>query len=335
MIKYVLRKAAGWVVMIVVATNLTYLLASAYLDPRANYLERRPPLPKESIDQMLTPLNLNYDVPLLERWWVWIRGIVLHWDWGQSPMQQSVNEQIGFRIWVSAQLVLGGTIIAAVLGIAIGVYTASRQYKLADRVFQGISIVAMNIHVVVASQFVVLLGIEINKLFGYNPANPTTTPIFYVAGSASSGVEGFWPVFIDKLQHLALPTVCLVIVGYSGYHFMQRSLLLDNIAADYVRTARAKGLTKPLAIRRHALRTSVIPVATQLAFSIPAVFTGAVMTETIFAWKGMGSYFIETISKNDVHGVVAVAAFGALMTAIGAILADTAIVFLDPRVRVS
>ena len=102
-----------------------------------------------------------------------------------------------------------------------------------------------------------------------------------------------------------------------------------------MRTARAKGLTKQQAIRKHALRTSLIPVATQLAFNIPPVFTGAVLTETIFAWNGMGRYFIDTISKNDVHGVVAIAAFTAVLTAIGAILADIAVVVLDPRVRVS
>ncbi|WP_230109236.1 ABC transporter permease subunit, partial [Microbacterium foliorum] len=127
----------------------------------------------------------------------------------------------------------------------------------------------------------------------------------------------------------------LVFTGYANYHLLQRSLLLDNIKADYVRTARAKGLTKQQAIRKHALRPSLIPVATQLAFTIPTVFTGAILTESIFGWNGMGKYFIDTISKNDVHGVVAVAAFGAVLTAIGAILADIAVVALDPRVRVS
>ena len=123
--------------------------------------------------------------------------------------------------------------------------------------------------------------------------------------------------------------------SYAGYHMMQRTLLLDNLNADYVRTARAKGLTRSQAIRKHALRTSIIPVATSVAFSVPGIFTGAIMTETIFAWKGMGQYFIETISRNDVNGTTAVAAFGAVMIAFSAILADLVVVALDPRVRVS
>lgn len=327
MIRFLIKKTAGWLVMIFVAVNLTYFLANAFLNPRSNYEGRRPPVPEDRIDAILTPLNLNDEEPILQRWWTWLTNIVTRWDWGTSPIGDSVNEQIAYRIWVSAQLLLLATAISVILGIAIGVYTASRQYKTGDRIFQTLSIFTMNIHIVVASIAVVWGAIEINKAAGTN--------IFYVTGSSSIGVEGFFPTLIDTAQHLVLPTVSLVIISYAGYHFMQRSILLDNIDADYVRTARAKGLTRAQAIRRHALRTSIIPVATSVAFSIPGIFTGAVMTETIFGWQGMGQYFIQTIAKNDIHGVVAVAAFGALMTAIGALLSDLFVVFLDPRVRVN
>ncbi len=313
--------------MIVVATNITYFLAWNFLDPENNYAQRRPPLSPEEIERLLAPRNLSENIPLLERWWTWITGIVLRWDWGLGPTGESVNEQVAYRIWVSAELVLGATLITTVIGIALGVYTASRQYKLADRIGQATSIITMNIPIVVAGLAFVLLAINFNNAVG--------TRVFYVTGSASQGVTGFFPVLIDVLQHLILPTLALVLTGYAGIHFLQRSLLLDNIKADYVRTARAKGLTKAQAVRKHALRTSLIPVATQVAFTIPTVFTGAVLTETIFNWNGMGRYFLTTLGTNDIHGTVAIAAFGALMTAIGAILADVAVVVLDPRVRVS
>lgn len=313
--------------MIVVATNVTYFLAWSFLDPRSNYVGRKPPLSPEQIEGLLGPRNLSSSTPLLERWWNWFTDILLRWDWGVSPTGGSVNNEVAYRMWVSAELVLGATIIMTVLGIAVGVYTASRQYKLGDRIWQGVSIVTMNINIIVAGLAVVLLAIEFNKWVG--------TTVFYVTGSSSQGVTGFFPVLIDALQHVFLPTVALVVIGYAGTHFLQRSLLLDNISADYVRTARAKGLTKQQAIRRHALRTSLIPVATQVAFSIPSIFTGGILTETIFAWQGMGRYFLTTINGNDIHGVVAVAAFGAVLTAIGALLADIAVVVLDPRVRVS
>ncbi len=313
--------------MIVVATNLTYFLASFFLDPRANYLQLRPPRTAEQIARSLAQYNLDPNTPLLQRWWDWISGIVLRWDWSYSPIGESVNTQIAFRVGVSAQLVVCSLILSTSIGIALGVYTASRQYRFADRLHQGLSIITLNTPTVVASLAVVLLAIALNQSLGGT--------LLYVAGAQSPTVSGFWPTVVDRIQHLVLPTISLTVISYAGYHLLQRSLLLDTINSDYVRMARAKGLTRQVAIRRHGLRTSLIPVATSIAFAIPALFTGAVITETIFAWQGMGQYFTLTISKNDVHGAVAVAAFGALMTAVGAILADIAVVVLDPRVRVT
>lgn len=327
MTRYLLRRVAGWLVMIVVATNITWLLATFYLDPRSNYVGRRNPIPQATIDSILTGYHLNDRDPLLGRWWSWVSDIALHWDWGRSPIGDSVNGQVAFRVFVSAELVLGASILVTVIGVGLGVYTAARQYRLSDRIAQGSSIVTLNIPVVVAALAIVLIAIKINQVTG--------STVFYVVGSANQGVSGFFPILLDRAQHLILPTIVLVVTGYASTHFLQRTLLLDAINADFVRTARAKGLTRQQAIRKHALRTSLIPVATDVAFSIPALFTGAVLTESIFGWQGMGQYFTRTIATNDINGVVAVAAFGAAMTAIGAILADFAVVVLDPRVRIS
>ncbi|MGE3285489.1 MAG: ABC transporter permease [Pseudonocardia sp.] len=327
MLRYLIRKSAGWLAMIVVAANLTYFLATAFLDPRSNYLQLRPVPPPEQVARSLEQYNLNPETPLLERWWTWLTSIVLHWDWGRSPIGDSVNAQVAFRIGVSAQLVVLGLTLAAVVGVALGVYTATRQYSLADRFQQGLSVFTLNVPLVVGALAVVLVAISINQTLG--------TTVLFVAGANSPSVSGFWPTVVDRLQHLALPTVTLVLFSYAGYHLLQRNLLLDDVNSDYVRTARAKGLTRTQAVRRHALRTTLIPVATSVAFAIPALFTGAVITETIFAWQGMGQYMIQSIAKNDVHAVVAVAVFGAAMTALGAILADIAVVVLDPRVRLT
>lgn len=327
MIGYLAKRVATWVLLVFLATNVTYFLATWFLDPRSNYAIRRPPLPEHVVDEALNNYNLNDKSPILERWWHWLGDIVVHWDWGRTPVGVSVNDQIGYRMVSSVQLLAAATVIATVLGIALGVYTAVRQYKFADRAWQLISIGMLNIPVAVAGLAVVLLGISLNQQLGHT--------VVYVSGASGVDIHGFWPVLADRAKHLILPTIALVVVQYAGLHLMQRSLLLDTINADYVRTARAKGLTRHAAVRKHALRTAIIPVAVGIAFTIPAVFTGAVITETIFGWEGMGRYFVTSIGTNDVHGVVAVAAFGAVATAIGAILADIAVVYLDPRVRVS
>lgn len=325
--RYLVKKVISWGIMIFVATNVTYFLANFFLDPRAKFTGRRPPLSEEQIRNMLAPNNLDPNVPILDRWWHWLSGILFHWDWGRSPEGVLVSQEISFRIWVSAQLLLGATFLAVFIGVTLGVLSASKQYSRLDRASQGISIIALNTHIVVASLIVVLIALKVNKFAG--------STVLYVTGDSNVGVQGFFPKLLDSLQHMVLPTIALIIIGYSGYYFLQRSLLLDNIGADYVRTARAKGLTRRKAIRKHALRTSIIPVAISVAFSIPGIFTGAVLTETIFAWHGMGEYFIKSLNGNDIHGVVAVAAFGAFMTAIGAILSDLVVLYLDPRVRVS
>lgn len=325
MIKLIIKRVLGWLAMIFVATNATYLLASLFLDPRSNYRETRPVPPESRIADALAPYNLDPRVPLVERWWTWLQGVVLHWDWGRSPTGNSVNSEIGYRAMTSAQLVLLATVLSVVIGVGLGVLSALRQYRPTDRILQGISIVLLNMPTVVAALLLVFAAISINDALGMR--------LFYVTGDSSPEVQGGLAAFIDRLEHLVLPTISLTLLGYVGYHLTQRSLLLDTIDADFVRTARATGLTRAQAVRRHALRASLIPTATSVAFSVPAIFTGAVLTESIFGWHGMGEYFTQTIGKNDVHGVVAVAAFGALMTAIGAILADIATAFLDPRVR--
>ncbi|MEY2242135.1 ABC transporter permease [Streptomyces sp. BF23-18] len=327
MVRHVTRKALGWLLMIVVATNATYFLASWFLDPRSNFKELRPVRSEAQIDRALAPYNLDPRVPLVDRWWDWFTSVALHFDWGRSPTGVSVNEEVGYRSLVSAELVVIATVLSVVIGVALGVYTASRQYGLADRISQAVSIAVFNVPTSVAALAVVFVAIWLNQHAGLH--------FLYVAGENSPDVEGLLATIGDRLLHLILPTLTLTLMGYVGYHLTQRSLLLDTINADFVRTAQATGLTRAQAVRRHALRSALIPTAASVAFSVPAIFTGAVITETVFGWNGMGRYFIQTISKNDVHGTVATAAFAAALTAVGAILADIATVFLDPRVRVS
>ncbi|TDQ00258.1 ABC transporter permease [Labedaea rhizosphaerae] len=328
MFRYVVRKAVGWLVMIIVATNATYFLASWFLDPRSNYRDLRPVRTDEQISNALAPYGLDPRTSVLSRWWHWLTDVVTRFDWGHSPTGVPVNSELPHRILVSGQLILVGVVLSVVLGVALGVYTASRQYGAVDRVTQTLSVVLYNVPTVVSALGLVLVAISLNQHLGFT--------FLHVAGAnTAGGVDGFWPNVLDRLNHLILPTVNLTLTGYVSWHLTQRALLLDALNADYVRTARATGLTRAQAIRRHALRASLIPTATSIAFTIPAVLTGAIITETVFGWEGMGRYFIQTINKNDVHGAVAVAAFGAVMTAIGAILADIATVALDPRVRVS
>lgn len=327
MLKYICKRIANYVVMLFVAISLTYFLASAFMDPRSNYMSRHPHPPIESINRSLDNANINDQTPIFIRYGRWLKGIVTQWDWGLAPDQSPVRSAIAERISASVQLVTIGTILSIVIGVALGVYTAIRQYKWQDRVFNAIATFFLVVPVAVLGLFVVFGAISINQAAG--------SRIFFVTGLHAYDGPDIWKSFVDFLQHIVLPTIVLTIPGAVSYHLTQRTYLLDTMNADYVRTARAKGLTKGQAIRRHALRTSLIPTCVNVAFSIAGVFTGAVITETVFATNGLGRYFVTTIANNDINGSVAIAAFGGVCTLAGALLADIASAMLDPRIRLS
>jgi peptide/nickel transport system permease protein len=324
---YIFKRVVSYAVMIFVATSLTFFMASAFMSPRSNYESKTPRPPQESIEKSLNDANLNDKTPIMERYVTWLNGIFSQWDWGKTPEGSSVNAEISSRIMNSVKLLALSTILSVVIGVSLGVYTAQRQYQWQDRFWSGVASIFMVIPTVVLAILIVFFAIEINTASGAR--------IFYVTGLSSYTGDNFLLALLDFLQHIFLPTVVLTIITSVGYHLGQRTYLLDEMHADYVRTARAKGLTRKQAIRKHALRASLIPTAVSVAFSIASVFTGAVMTEKIFAIHGMGEYFINCINNNNIYGAVAVAAFSGLCTLVGALLADLFAAALDPRIKLS
>ena len=324
---YIFKRVVSYAVMIFVATSLTFFMASAFMSPRSNYESKTPRPPQESIEKSLNDANLNDKTPIMERYGSWLKGIFTQWDWGKTPEGSSVNAEISSRIMNSVKLLTLSTILSVVIGVSLGVYTAQRQYQWQDRFWSGVASVFMVIPTVVLAILIVFFAIEVNSATG--------TRIFYVTGLSSYTGDNALVALVDFLQHIFLPTVVLTIITSVGYHLGQRTYLLDEMHADYVRTARAKGLTRKQAIRKHALRASLIPTAVSVAFSIASVFTGAVMTEKIFAIHGMGEYFINCINNNNIYGAVAVAAFSGLCTLVGALLADLFAAALDPRIKLS
>ena len=319
MLPYLARRIANYAVLLFIATSLAYLLASASLDPSALWNRQDPSLNWDAIHANLVKYNISHDLPVWDRYVTWLRNVLFHWDWGRTPKGELINTLIGTKVFVSVRLVFLGAAIGMVGGVALGAWTATRQYRFSDRAISLISMIIISTPAMVIAILLQVLAVQINRSSGFQ--------IFEFTGEGEGA--------LGRLQHLLLPTLSMSLGGIASYSRFQRNLMLDTLGADYVRTARAKGLTRTEAIRKHALRTSIIPVATSIAFSVPGIFTGAVMTERIFAWQGMGTYFIETINRNDINGAVAVAAFGAFMTAVGAIISDLVVVALDPRVRVS
>lgn len=329
LIVYIARRMANYAVVIFVATSLAYFAAVTFMRPQTRLLQRTPRPTPEQVDTQLRLLELDPHMNAFERYWQWLTNIVVHWNWGMAPTGAAVNDEFLSRAIISARLVLLATLLSIIIGVALGVIAAARQYKLSDRLITYGTFFISVIPAPVIYLLVQMGGIKLNESAG--------SRLFFVTGMRSPRTpEEAWPKFVDEMQHLILPTVALTIVAYASYTLLQRSLLLDNVNADYVRTARAKGLTRMTAIRRHALRTSFIPVAQSIAFQLPGIFVGTFIIETVFAWQGLGRWTLDAITMSQsVNIAVAGVAFGGLMFAIGAIMADLSVAIVDPRARVS
>ncbi len=327
MYRYLFRRMLNYLVLLFIAVSLAYFLAGSALNPRTQFDFTNPNLDVASVEAVLTQYNINNKVPLLERYWNWLTSVVTEWDWGRTPKGAYVNDILATRIWVSVRLITIGSIVGILGGVALGAWTATKQHKLPDRVISILALIVISTPTIVIATTLQILATQFNQSTGW----------YFFEFIGETGNIGNYPgaEIVNRLQHLLLPTISMSLGGIAMYSRYQRNLMLDTLGADYVRTARAKGLRKGVAVRKHALRTALVPMATYFAFVIAGLFTGATITEQVFAWHGMGIYSVTSITGHDINGTVAVVAFTAATTFAGLMLADIFTVVVDPRVRVS
>jgi peptide/nickel transport system permease protein len=330
--KFMLRRMVYLVILVIVATTFAYLLAASTLNPRAKYENHNPPIAVSSINNTLNALNMNPDTPVLTRFARWGKD-VLHGNLGQTVDSQPIWQTLNTRMWVSLRLVLVGSIIGAVIGCAMGAYGAVKQYRFADHAMSIWSFVVLSIPIVVLSVLVKLVGIKLNAGLG---RDSDTNQLLYTVGEYSTG-RGGWNLsdILDRLQHLALPSLVLIIAGAAFYSRYQRNAMLDVLGADFLRTARAKGLRRTRALIKHGLRTALIPLTTFFSYSLLTLFLGSFFVEYIFSWNGMGLYLVNAIIKQDINSTAATTLFVAILVLIAGFVSDLAYAALDPRVRVS
>lgn len=330
MARFLLRRLAYLVVLVAIATSVAYLLAATQLNPRARYEGRSPPPPPSVVDAALDAINMNDKTPLLERFGQWLHGVV-RGDFGRTIDNTSVNEEFGRRVLVSLRLLLIGSVIGTLLGIAAGAYGAVHQHRWSDRTLTLFSFVILSTPVIVLAVLVKNAGIELNNVLGFTGE----TRLLYTTGEITPGLDPWsWDGIINRIAHLILPTFVLSLGAIAFYGRYQRNAMLDVLSSDFLRTARAKGLKRWQALVKHGLRTALIPMATFFAYQFTLLFVGATFTERIFGWHGMGQYFVDSVTKSDVNSVAAVTLFVAVLVLIAGFLADIAYALLDPRVRV-
>ncbi|MEU6497511.1 ABC transporter permease [Streptomyces sp. NPDC046984] len=323
--RYLLRRLINHVALVLIAASLTYFLAAISLNPRANFVGRNPPVAATSVTATLNDYNLNPDTPVVVRFAHWANGVA-HGDLGRTVTGGEVNDEFGRRIGVSTRLLLIATILGSIGGVLVGAWGAIRQYRMSDRVttLASFSVLAMPVFVIAVT--FKLWAIDINDAVGHK--------VIEYTGEYDPGLTETGEILASRLQHLLLPSLTLIVIQVALYSRYQRSTMLDVLGSDFLRTARAKGLSQRAALMKHGLRTAVLPVVPLLVYNVVLLFTGATFTEKIFGWHGMGEWLVNSISTNDVNAVAAVGMFTAFVVLIAGLLSDVLYTALDPRVRV-
>ncbi|HEY3111258.1 MAG TPA: ABC transporter permease [Chloroflexota bacterium] len=269
------------------------------------------------IERLNELIGLNR--PWYERYFIWL-GNVVQGDWGTSwgvAYGQPVTTIIFDRLGATLLLMGVSTLIAVGIALPIGIYSAVRQYSWADYLVTAFSYFGLAMP---TFWFGIMLMIVFSVYLGWLPTSGMYTP----------GQEGD-PV--DLLRHLAMPVTVLTLIEVAVVSRFMRSAMLEVLSQDYLRTARAKGLRESVVILRHAIRNALIPVITVVGLRIPVLFAGAVVTEAIFSWPGMGQIFYQAVLASDWPVVQAIIVITAFLVIASNLLADLLYAVVDPRIR--
>lgn len=276
-------------------------------------------------EELLIEIRKDYglDQPYYQQLATYI-GKVLRFDLGHSFFfNEPVSKLVLERIPATLLLVITAQILALLLGVVLGVYSARKP--------NGIM-----------SHFVTFFA-----LFGYSApvfwtgillliAFSLQIPLFPVAGMRDVTIEGnFWVHAIDVMKHMVLPVVTLASIFLALYSRLARATMIETLGTDFVRTARAKGLPERQVVYKHALRNSLSPVVTLAGLQFSAVVSGAVLVEAVFSWPGLGTLAFQSIIARDTPTILGILFFSALVVIIGNLLTDLALRFVDPRVGAS
>ncbi len=321
MTQYIARRLLQSVPLLLIITFLLFALMQEMGDPLSFYAGRGRIRPE---DRVRLTRQLGLDRPLAVRYLIWLKNMAIG-NWGNSlATRQPVAQMIAERLPNTLLLMLSAEVVIVIFSLLLGTYSALRQYSLLDHVLTTLSLIGYSMPVFwVALTLIYIFGVHF-KRWGL-PYLPTGGVYDLAVGKTVPQV----------LWHLILPVATLSIISISGYTRYIRASLLEVVHEDYIRTARAKGLRERAILFRHALKNAAIPFVTLLGLDLPFLLGGAIVTESIFAWPGMGRLFWEHAGKADYPVLMAILLLISVAVVAFQLLADICYTWLDPRIRYS
>ncbi|MCP2165632.1 ABC transporter permease [Goodfellowiella coeruleoviolacea] len=330
MIRYTIRRVLISIPILVVGTFLAFIMVASAGDPLAE-LRAKPGVTEEDVHNLSVALGL--DQPVLVRYWHWVTNFV-QGDWGTSvalgQARADVYTVVTDSFFVTLRLVVGAEILALVLGMAVGVLAAVKQYSIFDYAATSVAFLMFSMPVFCVAVVLKDYGIQLNNVLTSMGMDRWLT----TAGPPSGGFSGnVGEVIFKYTGTFLLPTVSLMLISFAAYSRFQRSSMLETLHSDYVRTARAKGISSARVTFRHAFRNALIPVVTLFSFNAGSVLTGAIITETVFGWNGMGKLLVNAVRQFDPNMLMGWLVVTATLVVVFNLVADLLYGVLDPRIR--
>ena len=326
--KYVVKRILLSVLILICVTFIIYgllrCLPSSYVENMAMQLSTKPGA--KSYDEWLSQLNAAYglDKGIIPGYFTWL-GDAVRGHFGDSwKYTVPVTQKFGETIWLSFIMGLISFALELVIAIPLGIIAATKQYSRTDYAITTFSLVGISLPTFF---FATLLKLFFSVKLGW-------FDLYGLVGRDYAQLSS-WGQFWDKANHLVLPIVTLVIVSVGSLMRYTRTNMLEVLNADYIRTARAKGLSEHKVIYRHAFRNTLIPLVTIIGGSLPGLFSGALITETLFTIPGIGYASYQAMVSGDIPFSMFYMTFIAILTLIGNLLSDILYAVVDPRVRIA
>ncbi len=326
MFKYIIKRLSLAVLILFGVSLIIYFLVRLMpVDFIQNKVNSMPDatIDQSVVDQMYENYGLgdNTFKGIVKGYWGWLKGLV-KFDFGTSfkygvPVKDKIIECMPTSFIVA----LIATVFEFMIAIPLGITAATHQYSIRDYIVTVLVMIGISLPSFFFGQ---MLKDVLALKTGWFPPSGLVT-----AGSSSVGFE----LLLDKLYHLVLPVMTVVILSIGGRMRMTRTNMLEVMNADYIRTARAKGLSESKVIYKHAFRNTLIPLVTSLAGLLPSLFSGAIITEQVFALDGIGNVALKAMYEGDVPFIMGYNMFLALLSVIGVLLADLMYAIVDPRVK--
>lgn len=316
MFAYITRRVLTTIPLLVLALYLVHVMVSATTDPLADFYLCLPRC-QDGFDQIVE--NYNLDVNLWIRPFTWFSD-ALSGDLGNSSaLGQPVTTILWDRGRNTAMIAVPAFVVGTIVALLLSIYSARRPYTKGDYTLTGASFIGFAFpSFVMALVLQNVFAVQFQKWFGVKPFNT----------GRKTGENIF-----ELARDIFLPALTLIIIGVAADSRFGRASMLETLSQDYIRTARAKGVPERTVVWKHALRNALIPLVTLWALNLSALLSGAVVTESIFSWPGLGPAFLRAITESDVDLVLGVVIFVAFLTVMFNLIADVLYGVLDPRIR--